>query len=228
MTEERKVIFEVRGKVVPVKICFTEELPVYNPRYTYRECTVYTGLFIKKWVRDGREYWYLNAIRKYSVCWSNNTVIGPAIEGSILYIAYRTGSGKHTYHRYSAIFMVKEGEQSTVELRDERGDQNIKAELTNLVLLQFIGDERLAELEAEILNNGWTPSQYDPVITLYHYFVKTKKVTEESEKAITLTFKIKTVEDIDKAIEKLRELREKMVSTPSRVKSLLKSLEDQH
>jgi len=221
-----KEIFKVQGEVVPVTIIFSD-LPVYNPRYTWRECRGYIGLSIKKYVKNGEERWYLNAIRSYEVRWSNSTVSGVLPDGAIVYISYHTGSSKHVYHEYSAIFIVKKGEQSTVELRDEKGDKNIKAEITNLQLLQFIGDQKTMELKAELLNKGWIPSRYDPVITLYHYFIKVGQRTTAEEQALTLTFKIKTVEDIDAAIQRLKELREKMVSMPGRVKSLLKSMECQ-
>jgi hypothetical protein len=185
---------------------------------------LYIGLKIKKYKKNNSEKFYLTGLKEHTVRFRGEVISGVAPIGAILSIYYTSGSSKHTYHKISAFFQVIEGTESEVVLKDTKEDKNVKAKVKNLKLIDKLTEQQIVEIEAEIRNKGWLPSQYDPICTLYHYFIKAKKRPKEKEEPLTLTFTIKTIEDIDKAVEKLNELKEAMLKTPERIQSLLKSL----
>ena len=165
---------------MPIRIEFIDELPVLNPKYTSRRFVVYTGLSEYVSPRTGRKYIIAEKAR--------DTDIAP--QGALVRFYYDTGSGKHTYHAYSQWFVVDEGVYDYVLEDEEGGDSKGKIDVrVKLVNLRPIGkgldDKTFAEVKAEIMNKGYLPSEYDPVETLYYYWIKQrvheKPVAEEEE-----------------------------------------------
>jgi len=166
MSSIREIVFSVENNPkVPIKID-DSNLPVENPRATVEEFEVYVALGIL----DGKKGAYLVAKKWY----------GKAVpEGAIVYYKYGTGSRKHTYHKYRAFFIVKNVGKKKVLLKDMKGDVDVEIEVFNLEPLKPLDDEKLAEMEAEIMNRGWLPSNYQPVRTLYYYWIKKGSESEK-------------------------------------------------
>ena len=219
---EVKELVRMNGKHIPILIEF-DELPVFNPKCTHRRVTAYVGLGLKTYEKNGKTKTYLVALKNYSVKFSRNTVDGVVPIGAIIRISYSTGSNKYTVHEYYQLFEVVENQREEITICDDVGDEDVKARIVNLKPIPPLTKQTLLEIEAELLNKGWTPSQYDPVKTLYHYFIKEKRQTAQTQ-TFKIEFTIETAEDIDRAIEKLKELKEAMLKTPERIQSLLKSL----
>lgn len=161
-------LFSAEGnKVVPIGIEPLDELPVYNPRRTYRSLTVYSGLEVMSSPRSGKKYLIARKWR------STNT----APIGSLAYFSYESGSSKHSYYSLDFWAVVDEGEYE-IEVKPEGSKNPVRIKLKNLRPIAQLTDEEYSNAEAEILNKGWEPSKYDPVRTLYHYWI-VRKVHEK-------------------------------------------------
>jgi len=166
------VVFSVaENEVVPILI--EANFPVANRKATSYVIYVYTGLGLYQ----GKKGVYLVA-RK----WRNANT---APVGAILYIDYSTGSHKHTYNHYTQFFVVAPVGERKIILKDRKGNQDIEAKILNLVPLDEMPEEVKREIEAEILNRKWLPSEYDPVKQLYYYWIRQrvheKAMVEEEE-----------------------------------------------
>jgi hypothetical protein len=78
------------------------------------------------------------------------------------------------------------GERKVV-LKDRKGNQDVEAKILNLIPLDEMPEEIKREIEAEILNKKWLPSEYDPVKQLYYYWIRQKvheKVMVEEDTAV--------------------------------------------
>jgi len=170
-------LFSAEGnKVVPIDIEPLDELPVYNPRRTYRSLTVYSGLEVMSSPRSGKKYLIAKKWRS----------INTAPIGSLAYFSYESGSAKHTYYSLGFWAVVDEGEYE-VEVKPEGSKNPVRIKLKNLRPIAQLTDEEYSNAEAEILNKGWEPSKYDPVKTLYYYWVVRKvheKPGEEGEESV--------------------------------------------
>jgi hypothetical protein len=167
-------LFSAEGnKVVPIDVEPIDELPVYNPRRTYSSLTVYSGLELMTSPRTGKKYLIARKWR--------STKTAPI--GSLVYFSYESGSSKHTYYSLDFWAVVDEGEYE-IEVKPKGSKNPVRIKLKNLRPIAQITDEERFNAEAEILNKGWEPSEYDPVRTLYHYWVVMKaheKPGEEGE-----------------------------------------------
>jgi hypothetical protein len=167
------VVFSVaENEVVPVLV--EANFPVFNRKATSYVIYVYTGLGLYQ----GKKGVYLVA-RK----WRNANT---APIGSIVYLDYSTGSHKHTHNHYVQFFVVAPVGERKVMLKDRKGNQDIEARILNLVPLEEMPEEVKREIEAEILNKKWLPSEYDPVKQLYYYWIRQKvheKAMVEEEEA---------------------------------------------
>jgi len=165
-TEKYEKFFTVEGnKVVPINIEPVGELPVYNPKYTRSVVSIYTGLDI---MTSSRGIKYLVA-RK----WKSRYTTAPL--GALVFFHYETGSSKHTYYEVGFWAVVDEGEYEVeISPKGKMGKTPAKFKLKNLRPIAMLTDDDISEVEAEILNKGWEPSKYDPVRTLYYYWIKTK------------------------------------------------------
>ncbi|MHA1594787.1 MAG: hypothetical protein ACTSXX_08600 [Candidatus Baldrarchaeia archaeon] len=169
MAEVKQVIYEVsKGRFLTCKMYFEPDLPVYNPKRTSFDIRIYSGLGLL----NGRRGTYLVALKNYPNYpeKKQEKVIFSAHEGCIIYFKYSSGSAKHTYYSLSFFALVCEGEEER-EFDVGKGEK-VKVKLKNLRILEKLSDEELQELETEILNRGWLVSNYDPVRTLYYYFLK--------------------------------------------------------
>jgi len=167
------VVFSVtENEVVPVLV--EANFPVVNRKATSYVIYAYTGLGLYQ----GKKGVYLIA-RK----WRNANT---APIGSIVYLDYSTGSHKHTHNHYVQFFVVAPVGERKVMLKDRKGNQDIEARVLNLVPLEEMPEEVKREIEAEILNRKWLPSEYDPVKQLYYYWIRQKvheKAMVEEEEA---------------------------------------------
>jgi transposase-like protein len=155
------VVFSVtENEVVPILI--EANFPVVNRKATSYVIYVYTGLGLYQ----GKKGVYLIA-RK----WRNANT---APIGSIVYLDYSTGSHKHTHNHYVQFFVVAPVGERKVMLKDRKGNQDIEVRVLNLVPLEEMPEEVKREIEAEILNRKWLPSEYDPVKQLYYYWIRQK------------------------------------------------------
>ena len=208
-----ETIFDVsKNKIVPIKLeC--EDLPYFNPANTTRELKVYTGLG-KLVGKTGKTY--LVAIK-----WQYNT---NAPIGSIARFYYHTGSRKHVSNKYIQYFVVKEDISKEIILKDIRGKDDVKAKIVNLEPIDELDDNTFREVEAEILNQGLIPSEFDPVRTLYYYWKKhitaiipTTDIDKQIEEIqILINEKEKEIEELRKQLEELKRKKE----IPGRIVSL--------
>jgi hypothetical protein len=167
-------LFSVEGnKVVPISIEPIDRLPVYNPKYTYRSLTVYSGLEVTSSPRTGKKYLIA---RKWRSPYT-------APIGSLVYFSYESGSFKHTYYSLDFWAVVDEGEYE-IEVKPKGSKNPVRIKLKNLRPIAKLTDEEFSNAEAEILNKGWEPGRYNPVRTLYYYWIMRKvheKPGEEGE-----------------------------------------------
>jgi len=164
------------GRVLPIRIEYVDELPVVNRKATLLEFIVYTGLLEYVSPKTGRKY--IVAEKK---TWDTNV----APQGALVMFYCSAGFRTYTEHAYYQWFVVDEGVYDYV-LKDEKGKKDVRVRLINLRPIGGGLDEKtLAELKAEIMNKGYLPSQYDPIETLYYYWIKQrvheKPVAEEEE-----------------------------------------------
>jgi hypothetical protein len=142
-------------------------LNLYEASYKRLSLHVYKGFYIKPYKSQGKDE------VKYYLCAQGYEVHNPASftapSNALVYLAYSTGSRKHTYHSFTQWFIVKQGSKAALEFNNE-GCSKVNTE--NLEPLPPVTDKTISEVEAEILNLGLIPSQYDPVRSIYYYVVK--------------------------------------------------------
>jgi len=191
------VVFSVEGnKVVPILLDFSA-LPRANPKRTSARVDVYTALAL----HQGRAGTYLVARRWRS---TNSAPLG-----AIIRFEYSTGSWKNTYHRYVAFLLVTDIGETTVTLHDEVRGQDADIRVRNLALLPALTKNDTSWAEAEILNSGWRPSQFDPVRTLYCYWLRDRvherAVPQQRVQAATTPEEVEP-EGVEKIFEEPEEL----------------------
>jgi len=178
---QKRYFVNVSGnRVLPIRIEYIDELPVVNRKATVLLFNVYTGL---------SEYVSPRTKRKYIVAekvWRDTSI---APQGALVRFSYSTGSRSYTDHKYYQWFVVDEGVYDYV-LKDLKGGKNVRVKLVNLRPIgDGLDDKTLAEMKAEIMNKGYLPSEYDPVETLYYYWIKQRvheKPVAEEEEAIAV------------------------------------------
>jgi hypothetical protein len=181
---------------------------------------VYTGLQVTPW----KDKYYLNDRR-----WKGDRHVVP--EGSIVVFGASAGSTKHTYHSYTAVFMVKEGARAEVTLEDRvgrDGKEPIKLVVENLEPLPMPSASDLRSAEAEILNKGLEISRFvdskDVLLALYHYYVKqrlyatpattTTAVAQATQKAEAEKEEV-SVEELEKMLQELEKGKEAIPVVPT-------------
>lgn len=215
-------VFRVSGETTPVKIELLEE-PVMGSR-TVSGAEAYTGLVVKQY----RKPWLV--AEKVTLKRDGRALHGVAPVGAIVFFWYRTGSRKTTMGLWNAVFMVVGGEQGEVTVEPSIGEETLPLKVKNLrYLTNGLSADVLDEVEAEIVDKGWSLSLYDPVKALYYLWVKRNvaaavekkrrgavedvRVEEAKREAggVTVTFTLLTPEDVDRAIRELRRLKRKMI-----------------
>jgi hypothetical protein len=159
-----EILFRVEGEYIPV--AFSAKVEEGNPKRTRAEAVVYTGLIIKQFKHP-----YLIAMsKKADVSWRQGTLefTTTAMVGSVIYVSYETGSWKNVYQSFVMYLLATHADETSTTI------QAVNVTLKNLQPLEKPDKMTLAELEAEIRNKGWMLSKYDPVRTLYHYFLKSR------------------------------------------------------
>jgi hypothetical protein len=205
------VVFSVEGnKVVPVLLDYSA-LPRANPKRTSARVRVYTGLALYQ----GRAGVYLVARE-----WKRGATSAPI--GAIVSFSYSTGSWGNVYHSYTAFFVVAETGENTFTLHDTVRGHDAEVRVKNLALLPVLSEEDRAQAEAEILNNGWRPSEYDPVRSLYCYWMRDKvherAVPQQRVHAATATTSEEVEpEEVEKIFEEPEELPSVSAATPAPV-----------
>jgi hypothetical protein len=155
-----------RNTILPVRIEYIDQLPLANDKATRREFIVYTGLTEYVSPRSGRKYLVAEKMRDYE---------GVAPRGALVHFQYYTGSHRNIYNMYDQWFVVEEGVHEYVlkDLTDnESKKRDVRVKLVNLRPVSEIDKAIKSEVRAEIMNRGLLPSEYDPVETLYYYWVR--------------------------------------------------------
>jgi hypothetical protein len=137
-----------------------------NPKCSKLTVCVYKGFYIKPYDKNGDIKYYLCA-QGYEV-YKPASFTAPL--NALVYLRYSTGSRSHTYHSFTQWFVVKPCSKASLSF--DEGGYSSQVESENLEPLPRLDDKAVSDAEAEILNLGLTPSQYDPVRSLYHYVVK--------------------------------------------------------
>jgi len=195
-TEQNSVVFSVEGnKVVPILLDFSA-LPRANPKRTSARVKVYSGLAL----HQGRAGIYLIGRE-----WKRGVSAAPV--GAILRFEYSTGSWGNVYHSYSAFFVVAEVGDNTFVLHDTVRGHDAEVRVKNLVLLPTLGSEDRAWAEAEILNSGWRPSEYDPVRSLFCYWMRDRVHERAAAAATTVTATTEEAEE-ELAVEEPEEVEQ--------------------
>ena len=176
---ERDVI-EITGEMVPVVI--NVKAPVYNPKHTNLNVTIYKGLKVKQY-----RNLYLVAIKNSKVYFAkseetaNFSINLVAPENAVIAVNYYTGSARNVYYRFDLMFAVKQGanyqaENKGVVINKMDGHHTVSA--VNLTELPEPDTNAKAICQAEIYNKFQArPSDFDPVITLYHYWTRVCKIS---------------------------------------------------
>jgi len=163
----RKVpLVDVSGStILPVRIEYIDQLPVANDKATVKRFTVYTGLLEYVSPKSGRKYLIAEKMRDYE---------DVAPRGALVHFHYYTGSHKNIYDMYDQWFVVEEGvrEYTLKDLVGQHGKKDVKVRLVNLRPISDIDKTVKSEVRAEIMNRGLLPSEYDPIETLYYYWVR--------------------------------------------------------
>jgi len=181
---KNEIINVEKGKVVPISIT-VGKLPVYHEKHTVKGHVTYTALGLL----EGRKGLYLVAKE-----WKSDKT---APVGAIVYFRYISGSNKYDYYKYKGWFVVEEGAESEVELPQLGKDKSagpIKVRVKNLRPLPELTEEDLAKSEAEMMNRGWFPSEYDPVKQLYYYWMVLKVHEVPTEEAVPPAEEVETQE----------------------------------
>jgi hypothetical protein len=174
---QKRYFIDVSGnRVLPIRIEYVDELPVVNRKATVLLFNVYTGLSEYVSPRTGRKYIVAEK------AWRDTSI---APQGALVRFSYKTGSRSYIDHEYYQWFVVDEGVYDYV-LKDSKGGKNVRVKLVNLRPVgDGLDDKTFAEIKAEIMNKGYLPSEFDPVETLYYYWIKQrvheKPVAEEEE-----------------------------------------------
>ncbi len=187
-------VFEVKSnKVLPCRI--DADFPIYNPKHTHLEISVYTSIYIKSFRQK-----YLVASKRTV---RSGEFVAPV--GAIVELVYTSGSGRHTYYELRSFFLVAEAAgEYEVSVRDYNvgGTKAVKLATKNLVLLDLSGFSK-PEIEAEIMNvHGALPSKYDPVGVLYYFWVKRRV----ADSILSATQVSPVVTDLEEQIRKIEEL----------------------
>jgi hypothetical protein len=149
-----EILFSVEGgRVVPVALLEVDGFPAVSP--AVREFAVYTGLRVEGGV--------VRAVRWPSV--------DAAPVGSLALFSYVVESGDRVLHRYRRWFVVVDGVERIVVLRDRRGAVDVRVRAVNLLPLPDIDVSMVPEIISRIAGRGLKPSESDPVLALYAYWV---------------------------------------------------------
>ena len=199
MSGNSGVVFSVENnRVVPILLDHSA-LPRANPKRTGTTVKIFTGLALYQ----GRKGVYLVAKE-----WRRGASAAPV--GAIVHFDYATGSWKNVYHRYTAFFLVAECGENTVTLHDSVRGVDAEVRVKNLVLLPTLGSEDRAWAEAEILNSGWRPSDYDPVRSLFCYWLRDRvherAARTAAPRVIAVTEEEVEPEEVGKIFEEPEEL----------------------
>ena len=169
-------LVDVSGNtILPIRIEYIDQLPVANDKATSKQFTVYTGLSEYVSPKSGRKYLVAEKMRDYE---------GVAPRGALVHFHYHTGSHRNIYNMYDQWFAVEEGVSEYV-LKDLAGEgrtgkRDVRVRLVNLRPISDIDKAVKSEVRAEVMNRGLLPSEYDPVETLYYYWVR-QGIHEEQE-----------------------------------------------
>jgi len=164
-------------------------LYVSNPKCTRRFLALYKGFYIKSYKGKNDT--------KYYLCAQGGELYNPAAFtaplNALLYFQYATGSHSKTCHSFTQWFVVKQNVKATLNI--ENGGYTSQVEALNLQPLPQPDDKNIAEAEAEILNLGFIPSQYQPVRSLYYHAKQLKLINNlasinqlEAGQTITIPF----------------------------------------
>jgi uncharacterized protein YdcH (DUF465 family) len=149
-----EALFSIEGnRVVPVALREVDGFTAVSP--AVREFTVYAGLRVEGGV--------VKAARWPSV--------DAAPVGSLALFSYTVESGGRVLHRYRRWFVVVDGVERTVVLRDRRGAVDVRVRVVNLLPLPDIDVSMVPEIISRIAGRGLKPSESDPVLALYAYWV---------------------------------------------------------
>ncbi len=149
-----EVLFSVEGgRVVPVALREVDGFPAVSP--AVREFAVYTGLRVEGGV--------VRAVRWPSV--------DAAPVGSLALFSYTVESGGRVLHRYRRWFVVVDGVERVVVLRDRRSAVDVRVRVVNLLPLADIDVSMVPEIIFRIAGRGLKLSESDPVLALYAYWV---------------------------------------------------------
>ncbi|MEM1561183.1 MAG: hypothetical protein QXN35_06490 [Ignisphaera sp.] len=200
--DEEQVLFEIPDKTRVVACRVTYEFPVFNPRHTHFDVTVYISLRIRKYRNR-----YLVAKKKTA----RREFTAPL--GSIVKITYTTGSNKHVYYRYLQYFIVDNAEEKEYEVDVEgREEEKGKIKVKNLVPLS-LDDFDKSEIEAEVMNTyNARLSEYDPAAELYHFWIK-KRVADTIIQANSITTHDMDIEEQMKKLDELVKQKEQELQT---------------
>jgi hypothetical protein len=149
-----EVLFSVEGgRVVPVALREVDGFPAVSP--AVREFAVYTGLRVEGGV--------VRAVR-----WPSADA---APVGSLALFSYAVESGGRVLHRYRKWLVIVDGVERTIVLRDRRGGLDVRVRAVNLLPLPDIDVGMVPEIISGIAGRGLKPSESDPVLALYAYWV---------------------------------------------------------
>jgi hypothetical protein len=149
-----EVLFSVEGnRVVSIALLEVDGFPAVGS--AVREFTVYAGLRVK----DG----VVRAVR-----WPSVDVV-PV--GSLALFSYTIESGGRVLHHYRRWFVVVDGVERTIVLRDRRGVVDVRVRAVNLLPLPDIDVSLVPEISSRIAGRGLKPSESDPVLALYAYWI---------------------------------------------------------
>ncbi|MEM1871382.1 MAG: hypothetical protein QW517_09720, partial [Thermofilaceae archaeon] len=174
MAEEKKGVIVSVEKNDYLPVLLQGKFPVVNSKATHAIVEWYTDLETMVSERGAK---YIIA-KKNRRTWGwkgfdgaiNFTTALP--RGTIIAFVYRTGSHSKAYHTYAALFVVREGE-GDITLEDTTNGEDVVVHVKNLQRIQRITEEDHARIAAHFHNSyGAKPSQYDPVTTLYYYWVE--------------------------------------------------------
>jgi hypothetical protein len=172
----KTLLVDVSGNtILPARIEFIDQLPLANDKATTKRITVYTGLAEYVSPKSGRKYLIAKKMRDYE---------GVAPRGALVRFFYETGSHRNVYNMYDQWFIVDNGiyEYTLKDLVGRRYDKkDVRVRLVNLRPVSDIDSAIKSEVRAEIMNRGLLPSEYDPVETLYYYWVRQRVQEKPAE-----------------------------------------------
>ncbi|MEM4562493.1 MAG: hypothetical protein QXI55_00995 [Thermofilum sp.] len=173
MAEEKVIVTVERNEHLPV--VFQGKFPVVNDKATRAELACYVGLEVMETERKTK---YVVAKKSVRKTWGwkgfkGEISLATALpRGAIIAFAYRTGSHSKAYHTYAALFIVAEN-KGDITLEDTTDGEDVVVHVENLRPIQRITEEDHAKIAALFMNKyNAKPSQYDPVTTLYFYWVE--------------------------------------------------------